>query len=201
MGKFSLSLSLSLFSLSGYPKFGLLYRVYSLRLSSGHSVQVLLFFSSWLCCLLRFQNSPQTPQWEGFLVFGIFSSFMTPCSGWVSIPDSLVSILVFYVLSYLLSKRIGCLSGWLVFSDGVQKLFCGSCSAFKWSFDELVGEKVVSLSYSSAILGLPPLFFFQCGNLIFFPNKFTYMSESDSGISTVFCLCFVYLCFGFTLSN
>ena len=35
-------------------------------------------------------------------------------------------------------------------------LFCGICSVFKCSFDEFVGEKVVSPSYSSAILGLPP---------------------------------------------
>ena len=36
-----------------------------------------------------------------------------------------------------------------------QKLFCGVCAAFKCSFDEFVGEKVVSLSYSSAILAPP----------------------------------------------
>ena len=36
----------------------------------------------------------------------------------------------------------------LVSSTSVQKLFCGSFSAFRWSFDELTGEKVVSLSYS-----------------------------------------------------
>ena len=33
----------------------------------------------------------------------------------------------------------------------------GSCSAFKWSFDEFVGEKVVSPSYSSAILRPSPV--------------------------------------------
>ena len=32
----------------------------------------------------------------------------------------------------------------------------GIYSAFKCSFDEFVGEKVVSLSYSSTILGLSP---------------------------------------------
>ena len=36
-----------------------------------------------------------------------------------------------------------------------QKLFCEVCSAFKCPFDEFVGEKVVSLSYSSANL-VPP---------------------------------------------
>jgi len=41
-------------------------------------------------------------------------------------------------------------------SAGIQKLFCGIYSAFKCYFDEFVGEKVVSPSYSSAILGPPP---------------------------------------------
>ena len=40
-----------------------------------------------------------------------------------------------------------------------SELFCGIYSAFKCSFDEFVGEKVVSLSYSSTILG-PPLYFY-----------------------------------------
>ena len=77
-------------------------------------------------------------------------------SRWVSIPNSLVSLFVFYILSYLLLKRMGSLYGCLVSSASFQKLFCGSCLAFKWSFDEFVREKVVSPSYSSAILGLPP---------------------------------------------
>ena len=114
------------------------------------------FFSFRLCCPLRFQNSPQTRRWEGFLLFGNFSSFTTPSPGRVSIPNSFVSLFVFYILSYLLSKRMGCLSGCLVSSASIQKLFCGSCSAFKWSFDQFWGEKVVSLSYSSTILGPPP---------------------------------------------
>ena len=41
-------------------------------------------------------------------------------------------------------------------SAGIQKLFCGFYSTFKCSFDEFVGEKVFSPSYSSAILA-PPL--------------------------------------------
>ena len=56
----------------------------------------------------------------------------------------------------LLLKTISCFSGCLMSSAGIQKLFCGIYSAFKCSFDEFVGEKVVSLSYSSAILGPPP---------------------------------------------
>jgi len=48
---------------------------------------------------------------------------------------------------------MGCFSGCLMSSAGIQKLFCGFYSAFKCSFDEFVGEKVISQSYSSAILG------------------------------------------------
>ena len=69
----------------------------------------------------------------------------------------LLSLFIFYILFYLLLKTTDCLSGCLMSSASIQKLFCGICSAFKCSFDEFVGEKVVSLSYSSAILGLPPL--------------------------------------------
>ena len=50
---------------------------------------------------------------------------------------------------------MGCFSGCLMSSAGIQKLFCGIYSAFQCSFDEFVGEKMVSPSYSSAILGLP----------------------------------------------
>ena len=72
--------------------------------------------------------------------------------GRVSIPNSCLS---FYLLYFFLSpfEDNGCLPGCLVSSASVQKLFCGICSAFKCSFNEFVGEKVVSLSYSSAILG------------------------------------------------
>ena len=111
-----------------------------------------IYFSSWLCCPLRFQNSPQTRQWECFLVFGNFS-FKTPSSGRVSVPNSFVSLFIFYILSYILLKTMGFFSWCLMSSASFQKLFCGVCSAFKCSFNEFVGEKVVSPSYSSAILG------------------------------------------------
>ena len=117
------------------------------------------YLSSWLCCPLRFQNSPQTCLLEGFLLCGNF--FTTPSPGQVSVPNSFVSLFIFYILSYLLLNTICCLSGCLVSSASVQKLFCGVCSAFKWSSDEFVGEKVVSLSYSSAFLGPPPVTCFQ----------------------------------------
>ena len=58
--------------------------------------------------------------------------------------------------SYLLLKTIGCSSGCLMSSACIQKLFCGIYLAFECSFDEFVGEKVVSPSYSSGILRPPP---------------------------------------------
>ena len=81
---------------------------------------------------------------------------MTPFLGWVSVPSSFVSLFIFYILSYLLLKMMGYFPGHLMSSARDQKLFCGVCSVFKCSFDEFVGEKVVSLSYSSAILAPPP---------------------------------------------
>ena len=49
------------------------------------------------------------------------------------------------------------LGAWSAASD--QKLFCELCSAFNCSFNEFVGKKVVSPSYSSTILA-PPLCLF-----------------------------------------
>ena len=83
-------------------------------------------------------------------------SFWDSLLGQSSIPTSFVSFFVFYNFSYLLLKTMGYFSGCLMSSAGIQKLFCGIYSAFKCSFDEFVGEKVVSLPYSSSILG-PPL--------------------------------------------
>ena len=82
--------------------------------------------------------------------------FKTPFLGQISVPTSFVSLFIFYIFSYLFLKTMGCLSGFLMSSASIQKLFCGICSVFQCSFDEFVGEKVVFLSYSSGILG-PPL--------------------------------------------
>ena len=61
---------------------------------------------------------------------------------------------------FLLSpfEDLGCFYGCLMSSAGIQKLFCGIYSAFKCSFDEFVGEKVFSPSYSSAMLSFKPAF-------------------------------------------
>ena len=50
---------------------------------------------------------------------------------------------------------MGCFSGRLMSAASDQKLFCKVCSPFCCSFDEFVEEKVISPSYSSAILTPP----------------------------------------------
>ena len=77
-------------------------------------------------------------------------SFKTPFPGRISILFCLSFCCLYF--SYLHSKTMGCFSGCLMSSAGIQKLFCGIYSAFKCSFDEFVREKVISLFYSSAIL-------------------------------------------------
>ena len=47
---------------------------------------------------------------------------------------------------------MGCFSGRLMSAASDQKLFCKLCSLFCCSFNEFVEEKVISPSYSSAIL-------------------------------------------------
>ena len=113
-----------------------------------------LFFLP-IICPLRFQSSPQTHQRRVFP--GVWKPlfFKSPFPGRISVPTSCASLFFFYIWSYLLSKTMGCLSGCLMSSASIQKLFCGICSAFKCSFNKFVGEKVVSPSYSSAILGPP----------------------------------------------
>ena len=85
----------------------------------------------------------------------------TPFPERVSIPSSFVFLFIFYILSYLLSKTMGCFSGHLMSSASDQKLFCEVCSALNCSFDKFVGEKVVSPSYSSSILAPPLIIFYK----------------------------------------
>ena len=128
------------------PAFGLLLH-WELHLGT-HSVDFL--FSLPVLVPSEIPKLP-TDLLMSFPVFGNFSSFTTPSPGRVSVLNSLVSLFVFYILPYLLLKRVGCLSGCLVSSVSIQKLFCGICSALKCSFEEFVRETVISPSYSSAI--------------------------------------------------
>ena len=52
-----------------------------------------------------------------------FLFFKSPVLGRISIPTSFASLFVFYIFSYLLLKTMGCFSGCLMSSAGIQKLF------------------------------------------------------------------------------
>ena len=154
----------------------------------AYSVGFFFFYSSQLCCPLRFQNSPQTCQWEGFLVFGNFS-FTTPSLGRVSVSNSFVSLFVFYILSYLLSKRMGCLSGFLVSSASVQKLFklLSSQMIFWWISGGESGLPVLFLCH----LWTSPcnLFFYKfISYLSSFPYSVLVRIHSDLWTNRPFCL-------------
>ena len=125
----------------------------------AHNLWVLIIYLFFLLVMLPSVVPRLATDSSVSLVFpGVWKLlfFKTPFPGWSSFPTSFVSLFIFYSFSYLLLKTMGCSSGCLMSSASIQKLFCGICSAFKCSFNEFVEEKVVSLSYSSAILGPPP---------------------------------------------
>ena len=74
----------------------------------------------------------------------------------MELPPSLFC-LFFCLLYFFLPpfEELDYFSGCLMSSAGIQKLLCGIYLTFKCSFDEFVGEKVFSPSYSSAILAPP----------------------------------------------
>ena len=112
------------------------------------------FFSLLVRLPSEIRKLPPDPPMRGFP--GVWKLlYWDSLPGRISVPSSFVSLFIFYILSYLLSKTMGYFSGCLMSSASDQILFCGVCSAFKWSFNEFVGEKVVSPSYSSAILSSP----------------------------------------------
>ena len=61
----------------------------------------------------------------------------------------------FFLLPYPSTGGVSCLFGGLTFSASVQQVFHRSCSTCRCSFDVFVGRKVISTSYSSAILKAP----------------------------------------------
>ena len=56
-------------------------------------------------------------------VWKLLSFFKTPFLGPISIPTSFASLFIFYILSYLLLKTMGCLSGCLMSSASFRSCF------------------------------------------------------------------------------
>ena len=82
------------------------------------------------------------------------SSIYTSFPGRVSIPSAFVSLFIFYILSYLPLKTMGCFSGHLMSAASDQKLFCELCSAFNCSFWWICRREI----------GLPVLFLCHLGS-------------------------------------
>ena len=120
-----------------------------------YSVGLFFFFSPPSYVALWDSKTPHKPACER-ISYGLETSppsQLLPQDGSPSL--TLLSLFLSFIFCPT-SFQMDCLSGCLVSSASIQKLFCESCSAFKWSFDQTVGEKVVSPSYSSTILGMPP---------------------------------------------
>ena len=91
-----------------------------------------LYFLSFFHFMLpsEIPKLPTDPPVRGFP--GVWKLlFKIPFPGQISIPNRFVFLFICYILFYLLLKTNGCLSGCLVSSASVQKLFCGICSVFK----------------------------------------------------------------------
>ena len=114
-----------------------------LLLRHCHSTPILWWFLLLLllllCCPLRFQSSPLTPPVRGFpIVWKLFNLHDSlPRMGLC--PEILCLSFSLYLLSYLILKRLVCLSGYLGSSTSIQKLFHGSCFTCRWSFNVFVG--------------------------------------------------------------
>ena len=124
----------------------------------AHILRVLIMYLFFLLVMLPSEVPRLTTDSPVRVFPGIWKllSFKTPFPGWISVLASFVSLFIFYIFSYLLWRQWAAFLGAWCSLPEFRSWFCGIYSAFKCSFDEFVGEKVVSLSYSSTVLG-PPL--------------------------------------------
>ena len=130
------------------------------QLQAGNLWVLFIYFSSQLCCPARFKNFPRPASERVSWCLETSPLLRLPFRDG-SLPLTLLSLFyilycIFYILSYVLSKKMGYFYGCLMSSASIQKSFGGVFSVFKCSLDEFVGDKVVSLSYSFANLRMPP---------------------------------------------
>ena len=106
---------------------------------------------SQLCFSLWFLSSPLTLPVKGFpIVWKLLLHDSLPRMDLC--PEILCLPFCLHPLPYLILRRLVCLSGILCQH---LEVVLWELLHLQWSFDVFVGEKVVSLTYSSAILGLP----------------------------------------------
>ena len=98
---------------------------------------------------LRFQNSPLTLPAELFPIVWKFLLLQVSLPRMDLCPE--IFSLPFHLYRYHF-KEVSLPSWVSSVLCKIQKLFCGSCSTCRWSFDVFVGEKVIPLFYSSHLL-------------------------------------------------
>ena len=89
---------------------------------------------------------------------------------------------------------MGCFSGRLMSAASDQKLFCKLCSPFCCSFNEFAEEKVISPSYSSAILTL-------CHSFVIFDSIVSLEGIQFYNLLLLFCFWLRFLLFCFSMST
>ena len=96
---------------------------------------------------------------RGFLVCGNLSSSTAPSHWCRSRPYSFVSVISFFFCPTQVRGDFLAFLGGLMSSASVQWVFCRSSSMCRCISTVSVGRKVISASYSSAILPRPTSFF------------------------------------------
>ena len=128
-------------------------------------------------------------------MLGNFSSFKTTVPGQISVPTSFVSLFLFYILSHRLSKTMGCLSGSLMSSASIQKLFSGICSAFNVLSMNLWGESRLSVLFLRHLRTASEL-----NSAFYRHSKLSFHSASDLGCKWNWTEC-LYVCLFLSLSS
>ena len=90
----------------------------------------------------------------------------------------------FFLLPYPGTWGISCLLGSLRSSASIQYVFCRSCSTCRCIFDVFVGRKVISTSYSSAILKvLHTVFLYACEMIQKKKNPYSFRLSSNQRLA------------------
>ena len=102
------------------------------------------------CCIpLGGSEAPPVHTWEGVSECEeTFPPSRLPPRGTSPCPEILCLFIFLYLLSYLIRRRLTCLFGSLGSPASIQKVFCRNSFTCRW----FVGRRVISSSYSSAIL-------------------------------------------------
>ena len=119
-----------------------------------------LFCLLTTCCFVPLWGSKTPPcphPWGGFWTCWNFSSFSLPPQGAGPCPKILFFFFLnLYLLPYLVLRKLACLFGSQGSPTSIQNVFYMSWSTCRCIFDVFVGRKLISLSYSSTILKVPP---------------------------------------------